>query len=150
MEKELLEGVVPARNAISIEAITFDGKDPDEIKYLLLLHVFHDDDEDYTNDECHSWLIKTGRQNVYNYLKDMIEAEAIDPNMSFIVSETVTLKKAGTVSAFMKDMKDNQKVIDGSGFDVTEYNYAAYDEEYPINIFDLESSEILDDDEEDV
>lgn len=149
MEKEL-EGIVPARNAISIEAITFDGKDPDTIKYLLLLHVFHDDDSDYTDEESRTWLVKTGRQNVYDYLKNMIEAEAIDPDMSFILSETVAPQKSVTVSSFMKKMKEKQKVIDGTNFDVYEYNYALQDEVLPNTVLDLESIDIYEDDEEDV
>lgn len=131
------------KNAIMIEAITFDGKDPDTTKYLLLLHVFPvNKDDDYTDEECRSWVIKIGRQHTYDYLKTLIEIEAIDPFKSYIISETATIENSKRVDAFMSFMKRDERIIDNTDFNVSDYRYDTFGEEYPPSVIMMEDNDI--------
>lgn len=95
--------------------------DPDLKKYLLLLTVYPDSTKD-TDEPYRDWSIKTGRQNTYDYLKEMIRAEIIDPNLSFVIvgKSTDNLAKENfmptsnpvTVFRFMKVMLESHKVLD--------------------------------------
>lgn len=138
--------------AAAIPAVTF-GDDPDEKVYLLLLTMYEDISEsekslpDYTYKE---WCIKTGRQNTYDYLKDLLKHEAIDPNESFIIvgsgdtdqvgNDSVSFEsKAITIFRFMKIMFDEHRVLDdGEGFDIDEWNpLSIYGQAYDKTILDV-------------
>lgn len=108
--------------------------DPDLKKYLLLLTVYPDSTKD-TDEPYRDWSIKTGRQNTYDYLKEMIRAEIIDPNLSFVITgkETEYAKNFSmkenfepmsnpiTVFRFMKFMWETHKVLDDGEFCIDDY-----------------------------
>ena len=111
--------------AMAIPAITLDD-DPEEKIYILLLTT-------YDIDTSRDWSISKGRQNTYDYLKTMIMGEAIDPNLSFIIScdqdenqfkpNIIPKSKPITVFRFMKVMFEDHKVLDdGVGFDINEFD----------------------------
>lgn len=111
-----------AKLGVAVPAITFFGDDPDSKVYLLLLLTNDEDGED------RDWAVMIGRQNTYNYLKNLIEAEAIDPNTSFILSGNQKCEDAITIFRFMKICIENTKVLDDSGFDINDW---AQSEEVP-------------------
>lgn len=110
--------------AFMIDALVFDGPDPDETHYLLLLYIFKDDDLDYSEEECRSWKMRIGRQATYDYLKELIETESIDPTRSYIMAESSTLKTSRKIYNFMRRMKEDGRVIDNTEFNISDYKYA--------------------------
>lgn len=121
--------------AAAVPAVTFDDL-PDEKIYLILLTLYPEEDEETVRD----WQIKIGRQETYDFLKDLVKNEAIDPNTSFILSgadafdvqfnkPNVELSgKPITVYRFLKVMSDDHRVLDDtSDFDIDEYDPGNYD-----------------------
>lgn len=120
-----------AKLAMATPAITF-GEDPEEKAYLILLFIYPNDE---IEESLKDWSIKIGRQETYNYLKDLVKYEAIDPNRSFIMSgekitESISNKdnivfndsKLITVFRFLKIMRENDMVLDGDEtFDINEF-----------------------------
>ena len=124
-----------------IPAITFEEEDPDKKAYLVLLSIY-DTSEDAKDDIIRQWEIKIGRQATYDYLKELVKYEAIDPNTSFIiggsvinsdvVSDNVTNEKNNihfndvspiTVFRFLKVMRENKKILDGDDmFNVNDFD----------------------------
>lgn len=113
-----------------VPAITFEDN-PDEKIYLLLLTMFQEGDgyDDYYYKE---WSIKKGRQATYDYLKELILNDSVDPNTSFVVvgsmkqipdrKDDVALdSKPITVFRFMKIMADEKRVLESGDFDIDEY-----------------------------
>ena len=120
-----------SRLGMVIPAITFDeGNDPDEKVYLVLLSIY--DTESENNDMLRQWEIKIGRQATYDYLKELVKYEAIDPNTSFIIGGDMitdqTTNESGveyknnikfhdvspiTVLRFLKVMRENRKMLYG-------------------------------------
>ena len=115
-------------------AVEFDDN-PDDKVYLVLLSYYntHDESSDYEQ----SWGIKIGRQATYEFLKELVRNESIDPNMSFIIAaqreasdeyndgDNVIFvdSKPVTVFRFLKVMHDTKRILDnGTDFDIDEYN----------------------------
>ena len=115
-------------------AVEFDDN-PDDKVYLVLLSYYntHDESSDYEQ----SWGIKIGRQATYEFLKELVRNESIDPNMSFIIAaqreasdeyndgDNVIFvdSKPVTVFRFLKVMHETRRVLDnGIDFDIDEYN----------------------------
>ena len=115
-------------------AVEFDDN-PDDKVYLVLLSYYntHDESSDYEQ----SWGIKIGRQATYEFLKELVRNESIDPNMSFIIAaqressdeynggDNVIFvdSKPVTVFRFLKVMYETRRVLDnGIDFDINEYN----------------------------
>jgi len=122
--------------AVMMPAVTFD-EDPDEKVYLVLLKIYVEDNFD---DNLKDWQIKTGRQTTYDYLKDLVKHEIIDPNESFVIAGTsefeeviskdnITFEsKPITVFRFLKVMYDNHKVLDSDeDFDINEFDPCNWD-----------------------
>ena len=120
-----------AKLGVATPAITF-GEDPDEKLYLVLLLIYPSDEVD----EClKDWSIKVGRQATYDYLKDLVKYEAIDPNHSFIMAADKIMETLGnrdnvifnnskpvTVFRFLKAMRESNMVLDGDDeFDINEF-----------------------------
>ena len=126
------------RPGITIEGLSFD-EDPTEKTYLVLLWIYPDHELNGFDEPLRDWQIRIGRQDTYDFLKDMVKYESIDPNLSFIMAaERVTEQsndkenlifndsKPITVFRFLKAMREGDMVLDG-------------DEQFDINSFDLES-----------
>lgn len=113
-----------------IPAVSFEGENPDEKVYLLLLSIY--DTNSTRDDIIRHWEIKVGRQATYDALKELVKYEAIDPNTSFIIGGSsinadiiINCKTEArdnikfndvspiTVFRFLKAMKENHKVLDG-------------------------------------
>ena len=113
-------------------AIYFEGDNPDEKRYLLLLTLYPDSTDDIS-DSYRDWSIKIGRQATYDYLKHMIKEELIDPNLSFIIAGKAIEDNSSkdkfipesspiTVFRFMKVMLVSNKVLDDrENFCIDEY-----------------------------
>lgn len=133
------DGFVPVdesknmRPAVLIDAISFDGQDPDDIRYLLLIRVLEPASPD---EDCYEWFIKTGRQTTYDFLKELILSCVVDIDESFIMGETSTIKTSISIYKFMKSVKDNEKIIDNTSFDVDEYRLGNYEGEETGSLLD--------------
>lgn len=103
----------------------------DDKKYLVLLTVYPETD-DNLSEFTRDWSIKTGRQNTYDFLKEMVKAEIVDPISSFIIAgsvEKISLienfkpdSNPISVYRFMKVMYDNHKIIDDEeDFSIDDY-----------------------------
>ena len=88
------------------------------------------------------WEIKIGRQATYDYLKELVKYEAIDPNTSFIIGgniinsdvivDNINKEKNNinfndvspiTVFRFLKVMRENNKILDGDDiFKINDFN----------------------------
>ena len=103
--------------AVAIPAVTFTD-DPSIKPYLILLKLT---DEDETIGET-MWCIQIGRQDTYDYLKNLVKSEAIDVHHSFVISGNIKFEDAITVFRFMKTMREDEKILDGDeGFDINDY-----------------------------
>lgn len=109
--------------AIFYNALIFE--DDSSVKpYLLLLKLTSDvDDEDVT-----SWEVHIGRQDTYEHLRRLIEAEAIIPDESFILSGSTPFEEAITIYRFMKVMVDKNLVVEETGFDIDDYHFTYPDD----------------------
>ncbi len=108
---------------VSMDLVGFDGKDPDKAKYMLLLRITVDDEDD-----SYDWLVMTGRQATYDYIKELIQNVAVDIDKSFIMSETSTLESAYTIYRFMRAMIDDEMVIENTSFNPDDYRFGDDDE----------------------
>lgn len=102
--------------AVAVPAIGII-EDPESKVYLLLLEVTDSENDE----EVRDWSVFVGRQETYDYLVNLVVNEAIDPNHSFIIAGDVKFEEAITVYRFLKSMRDNELVLDGSDFSIEEY-----------------------------
>lgn len=105
------------------QAIEFTEGDkiaPENRKYLLLLRLYIEDSNIDAADTF-KWIV--GRQEVYDYLKNLIKSDAIDIEESEIVTETTRLVERITIHRFMRMMFDEHLVEDEDGFDIDEYQH---------------------------
>ena len=111
------------------------GDDPTEKVYILLLKCYNYIENDHcTEDIYNDWRVKIGRQETYDFLKNLIKEEIIDPNESFIISsdrdqtndqkDNITVTGTPiTVFRFMKVMLEDKRVLDDEeGFDINEFD----------------------------
>lgn len=103
------------------------GADPNEKIYLILYQCIDINEE--VPEENRYWEIKQGRQATYEYLRDLVIAEAIDPNNSYILAETVTMQDMGTVIGFLEAMRDDNLVVEDTDFDPYDYDIEYDDSE---------------------
>lgn len=100
-----------------------DGREkaPNEKMYLILISGEIVDRHREGEYRDYEW--KIGRQNAYEYIRDLIMNEEdvyIDIHKSMIISESVNILDAISIYEFMKLVKE--VVIDETGFDIEEYN----------------------------
>lgn len=139
-DKKFFESIIPADgNMTFTNAVTF-GDNPDEKPYLILLSMYPDD-TGITSDSYKDWSVKIGRQSTYDYLKEMVKNELVDPSTSFIIAgtdEDNTFKPESniiTIARFLKVMKESNKVLDSEeDFDVDDYISDTYNTK---SIFEL-------------
>lgn len=104
-----------------VRGVSYDTE-PEKI-YLILL-----DGEEVSNEATpfRDWQMKEGRQAAYDYIKNMIENEYVNIDIhesKIIVSDNnVKITDGISIYEFMKVMKDSDKVIDYSEFDIEDYN----------------------------
>ena len=102
-----------------VRGVSYDTE-PDKT-YLILI-----DAQEKDNDEIsfRDWQVITGRQEAYDYIKGMIENEyiSVDIHTSKIIVSTVKIEEGISIYYFMKSMKENEKVIDYTSFDIEDYN----------------------------
>ena len=104
-----------------VKGVSYDTE-PEKI-YLILI----DGEEIIDGDgkKIRDWEFKEGRQAAYDYIKNMIESNYIivDVMESKIIvsSEKVKVTDGISIYEFMKAMKDNNKVIDYTSFDIEDY-----------------------------
>lgn len=131
----LKNGFVPADEKQSL--ISFDSSDGDEIEYICLFQF----DGDYTDDgPTRTWVKVTGRQNVFDFLKDVIiNIGIINTGYSYIMTTNSKVSDSMTVYNFMKKMAVEGKV--DTDFSIDDYVLFDRDEErdMPIGIHILDS-----------
>lgn len=103
-----------------VRGVTYDTE-PEKTYLILLDGVLTNDEETIFRD----WEFKVGRQEAYDYIKDMLQNQYAIINVhnsKIIVDSTeVTIKQGISIYKFMKNMKENEKVIDYSSFDIEDY-----------------------------
>ena len=110
------------------------NKNGDLYKYLILLEgeYKYKDGENYKSFE-----LITGRQAAYDFIKDILEnmhdsdyEYMLDVSKSRIISEPpvitpdtprITLSNMLTLYSFMKIMREQNKIVDDSSFDIEDY-----------------------------
>lgn len=118
-----MDGIIMAKNAIE-----FIGENPSEKPYLLLL-TFYAPESNEDLDDIKEWTIKIGRQRTYDFLKELIKNELIDPLASFIVAAELKDNNNLNLSPdivsvfqFMKVMFQTHKVLnDPDEFCIDDY-----------------------------
>lgn len=103
-----------------IRGVSYDTEP--EKTYLILIDGVESDNE---GKPYRDWEIVTGRQEAYDYIKSMLENEYVIVNVEeskiIVDSPNVKITDGVSIYAFMKNMKDNDKVIDYSSFDIEDY-----------------------------
>lgn len=101
-----------------VRGVSYDSEP--EKTYLILIEA-----RDLDDGEFRDWEIKEGRQAAYDYIKNYIESDytEVDVHKSRIIvsSEKVKVTDGISIYEFMKAMKENDKVIDYSSFDIEDY-----------------------------
>lgn len=103
-----------------VRGISYDNEP--EKTYLILI------DGEETSEggsRFRDWEIVTGRQNAYDYIKNMLEniyvSINVDTSKIIVNSDKVKVLNGLTIYEFMKAMKDEDKVIDYTSFDIDDY-----------------------------
>ena len=107
-----------------VRGVSYDSEP--EKTYLILLDgnepVYGHDD---VAKPFRDWQMKEGRQAAYDYIKDMIESEYVIINVHtsriIVSSEKVKVTDGISIYEFMKAMKEKDKVIDYTSFDIEDY-----------------------------
>ena len=108
-----------------VRGVSYDSEP--EKTYLILLDGYepvygHEDVAKPFRD----WQMKEGRQAAYDFIKDMLENQYvnIDVHESRIIvsSEKVKVTDGISIYEFMKAMKEQNKVIDYTSFDIEDFN----------------------------
>lgn len=103
-----------------VRGVSYDSE-PEKI-YLILL----DGEETDKGTPYRDWQMKEGRQAAYDYIKNMIENEYVNINIHesriIVSSDKVKITDGISIYEFMKIMKENDKVIDYTSFDIEDYN----------------------------
>ena len=103
-----------------VRGVSYDTE-PEKL-YLILI-----DGEEVDNEgrRFRDWEIVEGRQAAYDYIKNILESDyvSVDVNESKIIvsSEKVKITDGISIYEFMKVMKENDKVIDYTSFDIEDY-----------------------------
>ena len=103
-----------------VRGVSYDTEP--EKTYLILIDAWDITDG---GDKIRDWEIVEGRQAAYDYIKNMIQSEylSVDVMKSKIIvsSEKVKVTDGVSIYKFMKSMKENDKVIDYTSFDIEDY-----------------------------
>lgn len=104
-----------------IPGVTYDTEP--EKTYLILFEGEYVDGDDSM--PLKDWAFIIGRQKAYDYIKDLITNEYanIDVIESKIIVDSDHVKISDHISIyeFMKEMKESEKVIDYTSFDIEDY-----------------------------
>lgn len=100
-----------------IRGVIYD-EEPEKT-YLILLDGQEKDD----NTKFRDWEFIEGRQKAYDYIKNMIESEYlnIDVLESKIIVDSIKITDGISIYEFMKTMKEKDKIIDYTSFDIEDY-----------------------------
>lgn len=103
-----------------VKGVSYDTEP--EKTYLILI----DGTERYNESKPYrDWELVVGRQKAYDYIKTMLENEYIVVNVEeskiIVNSENVKITDGVSIYSFMKNMKDTDKIIDYSSFDIEDY-----------------------------
>lgn len=120
-ENNLKQSIVKIAEEDRQEKINLMEKDPSKImvnpvkekRYILLMVTQNDNEEEEKLFE-----VITGRENAYNYLKNMIEC--MDIHESKVMGGTVSYDDALSVYQFMSWCQSNG-LIECDGFDIEDY-----------------------------
>lgn len=103
-----------------IRGVSYDTE-PEKV-YLILIDGVENDNE---GKPYRDWELVTGRQAAYDYIKTMLENEYVIVNVEeskiIVSSENVKITDGVSIYAFMKNMKENDKIIDYTSFDIEDY-----------------------------
>lgn len=103
-----------------VRGISYDTEP--EKEYLILIDGYENDND---GSRFRDWEVVVGRQNAYDYIKNMLENEYVSINVDtskiIVNSDKVKVLNGLTLYEFMKAMKDEEKVIDYSSFDIEDY-----------------------------
>ena len=103
-----------------VRGVSYDSE-PEKV-YLILIDGQENDNE---GQRIRDWEVVEGRQAAYDYIKNMILSDYIivDVMESKIIvsSEKVKVTDGVSIYKFMKGMKENDKVIDYTSFDIEDY-----------------------------
>lgn len=103
--------------------------DPNHKKYLVLLYITSTEDN---IEDGKDFFFENGRQAVYDRIKGMLENNwNIDcmRSLVFVDSPKITIASHTTIYSFMRDVREQKKVIDDSSFDIEDYYYEVDEEE---------------------
>jgi hypothetical protein len=104
-----------------IRGVTYDPEETEKT-YLILI-----DGEEVDNEgkRFRDWEIITGRQAAYDWIKNMLENNYVmidvDKSKIIVSSEKVKVTDGISIYDFMKAMKQQDKVIDYTSFDIDDY-----------------------------
>ena len=103
-----------------IRGVSYDTE-PEKVYLILIDGIDKEDDTKPYRD----WELVTGRQAAYDYIKSMLENEYIIINVEeskiIVDSEKVKISDGVSIYAFMENMKENDKIIDYTSFDIEDY-----------------------------
>ena len=92
--------------------------DPEQRQYVIIMVL----DDDINNEDINKyiWASMIGRTTMYEYIKENIEINYINPDKSIILTDNVALKDALSVTQFIKYLK-NGNLVEEDDFDIDEY-----------------------------
>lgn len=113
---------------MSTEIITTENKieEKEEEKKLYLV-LFEASRGDRETDIIRDWMICEGRQETYDYIKESLLAFANEgvqvdiDNKSIVLVNHGDINNAATVREFMQYMRETNKIIDETSFDIEEF-----------------------------
>ena len=102
-----------------VRGVSYD-EEPEKV-YLILI----DGVDTESGQKCRDWEIVEGRQAAYDYIKGILESDYIEVDVIesriIVSSEKVKVTDGVSIYKFMKGMKEKDKVIDYTSFDIEDY-----------------------------
>lgn len=131
-----------------VRGVTYD-EEPEKVYLILLdgIETYSDDLHAEIEKDYRDWEIIEGRQKAYDYIKNMLETEYVTINVMtskiIVSSEKVKVTDGISIYEFMKTMKEKDKIVDYTSFDIEDYVSHEFDDinNYTSYIQDQEGTE---------
>lgn len=103
-----------------VKGVSYDTE-PEKM-YLILIEGWEPSEG---GEKIRDWELVEGRQSAYDYIKNILESPYISVDIMeskiIVSSEKVKVTDGISIYEFMKAMKENDKVIDYTSFDIEDY-----------------------------
>lgn len=111
---------------------------------ILYLVLFYFDSKDESKEDTKDWEMITGRQEVYDHIKNLLKGETVEDEFTLNVDKSLIyadnpnipdennklrISKGISIYKFMRDCTAKQKVVEDRSFSIEDYHFEGDEEE---------------------